>query len=372
LELFFDIFLEKRIFAGKTDDGDGERDMKALVKVKEGHGNVELLDVKEPELGPGMILIEVKYAGICGTDQHIYHGTYRCNPPVILGHEFSGVVAEVGEGVSRFRPGDRVTVLPSTGVTCGACEHCRTGNYMFCRERKSLGSGINGGFTKYVAVREDMAYRIPDRLSLEEAALTEPLACAVKALEELTPIRVGDTVLLSGPGPIGLLCLALLRAKGCKVIVAGTGRDADRLNIAAGMGADVIVNVDGQDLHGTIAAETDGRGVDVAIECAGAGPSVANCLKAVKKRGKYIQVGIIGKEITVEFDTILYKQLEVVASYAHSIETFDRVMRIWEQGKVDVKPVITHKVPLSRWKDAFDLCERKAGGKVLLYYDESR
>jgi L-iditol 2-dehydrogenase len=344
--------------------------MKALVKVKEGHGHVELLDVDEPELKPNMIRIAVRYAGICGTDQHIYHGTYSCNPPVILGHEFSGIVEEVGEGVSRFRAGDRVTVLPSTGVTCGKCEHCRTGNYMFCRERKSLGSGIDGGFTKYVTVREDMAYRIPDHLSMEEAALTEPLACAVKAIEELTDIRVGDTVLLSGPGPIGLLCLSLLRVKGCKVIVAGTGLDADRLGIAAEMGADVVVNINEQDLFATIDAETDGRGVDVAIECAGAGPSVANCLKAVKKRGKYIQVGIIGKDITVNFDTILYKQLQVVASYAHSIETYDRVMRIWEQRKVDVKPIITHKVPLGRWKDAFDICERKVGGKVLLYYDE--
>lgn len=344
--------------------------MKALVKVKEGPGNLELLDWKEPEIGLDMLLVEVKYAGICGTDLHIYHGTYKYNPPVILGHEFSGVVAEVGARVARFRPGDRVTVLPSTGVTCGACLHCRTGNYMFCRERKSLGSGIDGAFAKYVAVREDMAYRIPDHLSLEEAALTEPLACAVKAVEELTQIRVGDTVLLSGPGPIGLLCLALLRVKGCKVIVAGTGRDGERLRIAAAMGADVLVNVDEEDLHAVVAAETDGRGADVAIECAGAAPSVAACLREVKKRGKYIQVGIIGKEITVDFDTILFKQLEVVAPYAHSIDTFDRVMRIWEQRKVDVRPIITHKLPLSRWKDAFDLCERKAGGKVLLYSDE--
>lgn len=344
--------------------------MKAVVKVKEGYGNVELRDVPEPAVQPGMVKIEIKYAGICGTDQHIYHGTYSCNPPVILGHEFSGIVVETGSGVSEIRAGDRVTVLPSTGVTCGRCEHCRTGNYMFCSERKSLGSGIDGGFTKYTVVREDMVYKIPDHLSLEEAALTEPLACAVKAIEELTQIRVGDTVLLSGPGPIGLLCLSLLAVKGCKVIVAGTGLDADRLGIAAEMGADVVVNINEQDLFATIDAETDGRGVDVAIECAGAGPSVANCLKAVKKRGKYIQVGIIGKDITVNFDTILYKQLQVVASYAHSIETYDRVMRIWEQRKVDVKPIITHKVPLGRWKDAFDICERKVGGKVLLYYDE--
>lgn len=344
--------------------------MKAVIKVKEGHGNVELREVPEPAVKPNMVKIEIKYAGICGTDQHIYHGTYSCNPPVILGHEFSGIVVETGSEVKDVKVGDRVTVLPSTGVTCGKCEHCRTGNYMFCSERRSLGSGIDGGFTKYVAVREDMVYKIPDHLSLEEAALTEPLACAVKAIEELTQIRVGDTVLLSGPGPIGLLCLSLLLVKGCKVIVAGTSQDTSRLKIAAEMGAHVIVNVNEQDLMEVVSRETDGRGVDVSVECAGAGPSVANCLRAVKKRGKYIQVGIIGRDIQIAFDTILYKQLQVVASYAHAIETFDRVMRIWEQRQVNVKPVITHKLPLSRWEEAFRISDEKTGGKVLLYYDE--
>jgi len=344
--------------------------MKAVVKVKPGHGNVELLDVKEPSCIPGTVKIEVKYAGICGTDQHIYHDTYKSNPPVILGHEFSGIVNEVGEGVRRFKVGDRVTVLPSTAVTCGDCIHCRTGNYMFCSDRKSMGSGIDGGFTKFVVVREDMVYKIPDHLSLEEAALTEPLACAVKAIEELTTIQVGDSVLLSGPGPIGLICLALLRMKGCKVIVAGTDIDAKRLEIAKQLGADFTVNVTNEDLHDVISRETDGRGVDVAVECAGVGPSIASCMREVKKRGKYIQVGIVGRDITVNFDTILYKQLQVFASYAHSIDTFDRVMKIWNQNKICLQPVITHKLPISRWKEAFDICEAKIGGKVLLTYDE--
>ena len=344
--------------------------MKAVMKVSEGHGHVELREVPEPSVGPNMVKIEVKFAGICGTDQHILHGTYACNPPVILGHEISGIVVETGGEVKDIRPGDRVTVLPSTGSLCGKCEHCRTGNYMFCPERKSIGSGLDGGFARYVAVREDMVYKIPDHLSLEEAALTEPLACAVKATEELVQIRVGDTVLLSGPGPIGLLCLSLLLVKGCKVIVAGTARDSARLNIAAEMGAHVIVNVSEQHLSEVVARETNGRGVDVAVECAGAEASVASCLREVKKRGKYVQVGIIGRDIRVAFDTILYKQLQVAASYAHAIETFDRVMRIWEQRLVNVKPIITHKVPLSRWEEAFRICEEKTGGKVLLRCDE--
>jgi len=345
--------------------------MKAVVKEKSGHGNVALIEVQEPACQSGSVKIEIKYAGICGTDLHIYHDTYKSNPPVILGHEFSGIITEAGENVTRFQVGDRVTALPSTAVTCGDCEHCRTGNYMFCTKRKSLGSGVDGAFTKYVVVREDMVYKIPDHLTLEEAALTEPLACAVKAIEELTTIHVGDTVLLSGPGPIGLICLSLLVMKGCKVIVAGTNADAARLEIAKELGADVIVNVSEENLHEIIERETEGSGIDVAVECAGAGPSVMSCLRELKKRGKYIQVGIVGKEITIDYDLILYKQLQVAASYAHSIETWDRVMNIWRQNKIRLRPIITHKLPLSHWREAIEICEQKIGGKVLLSYDES-
>ncbi|KRE69655.1 zinc-dependent alcohol dehydrogenase [Paenibacillus sp. Soil750] len=344
--------------------------MKAIVKEKSGYGNVALLDVQEPVCDSDSVKIEIKFTGICGTDLHIYHDTYKSNPPVILGHEFSGIITEVGKNVQRFQLGDKVTALPSTAVTCGSCIHCRTGNYMFCSKRKSLGSGVDGAFTKYVVVREDMVYRIPEHISLEEAALTEPLACAVKAIEELTPIHVGDTVLLSGPGPIGLICLALLVMKGCKVIVAGTTADASRLEIAKELGADVIVNVSEENLHEVIERETEFQGVDVAVECAGAGPSVSSCLRALKKRGAYIQVGIVGKEITIDYDTILFKQLQLVASYAHSIETWERVMNIWKQNKIRLQPIITHKLPLSQWKEAFEICEQKIGGKVLLSYDE--
>lgn len=344
--------------------------MKAVMKVKSGPGNVELIEIEEPLCQANLVKIQIKFAGICGTDQHIFHDTYKSSPPVVLGHEFSGIVVEIGNQVKRIKVGDRVTALPSTAVCCGVCEHCRSGNYMFCSERKSMGSGINGGFTKYVVVREDMVYIIPNHLSLEEAALSEPLACAVKAIEELTSIQVGDTVLLSGPGPIGLICLSLLIMKGCKVIVAGTSADSVRLEIAREMGADLIVNINEVNLQGVIDKVTGFRGVDVSIECSGAAASIASCLQGVRKRGKYIQVGIVGKEIIVNFDLILFKQLQVFASYAHSLETWDRLMQIWEQNKIKLKPVITHKIPLSLWKQAFDVCEQRIGGKVLLICDE--
>lgn len=340
--------------------------MQALFKTKPGIGNVEILDIEEPTCPADKVKIDVKYTGICGTDLHILHETFKNYPPVIMGHEFSGIVAEVGEDVDTVKVGDRVTVLGSTAVTCGSCDYCKTGYYMFCNDRRGMGHGADGSFTKYSIVREDMVYKVPDHVSLEEAALSEPLACAVQAIEEMTTIHVGDTVLLSGPGPIGLICLSLLAVKGCKVIVAGTSADALRLKIAKELGADVIVNVSEEDLQAIIMKETDGRGVDVTVECAGIGQSINGCLQALKQLGKHIQVGIVGKEVTLDYDTVLYKQVQLFGSLAHSMKTWERVMRILEQRKVNLKPIITHKFALTDWKGAFDMCERKKGGKVLL------
>jgi len=343
--------------------------MKALMKTKPGVGNVEIVDIPEPECTPNGVKVEVQYTGICGTDIHVYYDTFKNYPPVILGHEFSGIVREVGKEVKKIKAGDRVAVLGSTMVTCGECEYCRQGYYMFCKIRRGMGHGVSGSFTRYVVVREDMCYKIPEKVSFEEAALCEPFAFAVQAVEELTTFNVGDVVLLSGPGPIGLLCLSLIVAHGCKVIVAGTKQDALRFEIAKKMGADIVVDVTSESLDEIVNRETHGRGVDIALECSGAESSVANCLKSLRSLGKYIQCGIAGREIKVNFDTILFKQLQVFGCVGHSLKSWDRVISILEQGKVDLKPVITHKMPLSKWKEAFDMCERKEGVKILLSYD---
>jgi len=343
--------------------------MKALVKVKPGPGHLEWMDVPEPECPEDSIKIEVKYAGICGTDLHIAHDTFINSPPVILGHEFSGVVTEVGSKITKVKPGDRVVVLPSNAGTCRTCEYCKLGFYWFCSERKGMGIGMDGCFTRYAVVLEDMVYKIPDHVSFEEAALAEPLSVLVQAIEELTPIGVGDTVLVSGPGPIGLIATLLLKSKGCKVIVAGTSSDAFRLELAEKIGADRTIDALTQDLEQLVRLETSGRGVDVAIECAGAPASVVSCLKALRRMGKYVQVGIIGKEVTLEFDTILFKGLQVYGSGGHSLSTWEKTMKIIEQRQVDLNSLITHRIPLSQWKEGFEICEEKQGGKVILFYD---
>ncbi|WP_066292421.1 zinc-dependent alcohol dehydrogenase [Bacillus sp. FJAT-29937] len=343
--------------------------MKALMKTKPGFGNLNILDIPEPVCDATGIKIKVRYSGICGTDMHIYHDSYKSFPPVVIGHEFSGEVVESGKNVKNINPGDIVMVLPSVAWTCKQCMYCKQGYYMFCSERRSIGSGVNGSFTEYVVANEDMVYKVPSTISLQEAALAEPLACAVQAIEELTEFHAGDWVLLSGPGPIGLICLSLLVSKGCNVIVSGTSQDLTRLKIAKDLGAHTTVDVFTEDLQEIVEQLTEGIGVDVVVECSGAPSAVNPSIKALKNMGKYIQVGIIGSDVEMDIDSILYKQIQLFGSYAHSMKTWEKVKKILSNNTIDLKPIITDVIPLSEWERAFDIIESRECGKVLLYYD---
>lgn len=340
--------------------------MKAVVKLHRGAGHVELTEVPEPVCPADGALIEVAFTGVCGTDLHVYHDRFRNYPPVILGHEFSGTVVEAGDGAAGIHRGDRVSVLPSSAVVCGQCDFCRRGYYMFCAVRRGMGHGVNGSMARYAVARRDMVYRLPDSVSLREAALAEPFACAVQAIDELTDVHVGDTVLLSGPGPIGLACLILLAARGARVIAAGTEQDRSRLDLALRLGAVCAVDVTREDLQEVVAEETAGAGVDVAVDASGSESAVAASIQALKKMGALIQVGIIGRAVSLPFDQVVYKQLRLFGSLGHSLSSWQRVMRILEQRRIDLTPLISHVLPLESWAEAFELCESKRGVKVLL------
>lgn len=343
--------------------------MKALTKFKKGEGNVELMEMPEPELTPDKVLLEVNCCGICGTDLHVYHDTFRNYPPVILGHEFSGRVVEVGSNVAEVKVDDVFSVLGATAVTCGKCSYCYRGEFMFCKNRRGMGHGVNGAFTKFVAVRPDQLFRVPQGISMEEAALVEPLAAAVHAVCDVAKFKLGDVVLVSGPGPIGLLCAKLLITQGIKTIVAGTSDDELRLNLADQYGVARTVKVDREDLMEVINDETGGVGVDVAIECAGAEASVQNCMKVLRPLGQYVQVGHFGKDLRVPWDFIAFRQLRIEGSVGYTRDTWSQTIRILEQGKLKVLDVITHKLPLTEWKKGFDLSEKKQAVKVLLFPD---
>ncbi len=340
--------------------------MRALVKHAPGIGNVAISDVPEPECGEGRVKIEVHFCGVCGTDLHVVHDTFPNYPPVILGHEFSGVAVEVGRGVSRVSTGDRVTVFPASAVICGKCLYCRSGNFLFCPTRRGMGHGVNGAFTRYAVVREDQVYKIPESFSFEEAALSEPFAAATHAVCDITQPQPGDIVLLSGPGPIGLLCLKLLVSMGIQTIVAGLGMDNARLECARQIGAARVVNVESESLLEVVRQATEGAGTHIAIEAAGSTASLRNCLEAVRPMGRITQAGIFGRNVDVPLDLLVHKQLQLFGSVGYTPRTWDRVMNVFAHGKVRLRDLISDVLPLSKWEQAFDACDKKRGIKVLI------
>ncbi len=341
--------------------------MKALVKFAKGPGNVEVQEVGEPVMRPDQVTLEVAWCGVCGTDLHVLHDTFRNFPPVILGHEISARVVASGKDVAGWGDGERVSVLGASTVTCGRCLYCRAGEFMFCAARRGMGHGVNGGFTQYIVARPDQLFRLPQELSLEEGALCEPLAAAVHAVCELTPVRLGDVAFVSGPGPIGLLCLKLLAAEGLKVIMAGTDADAERLELARQMGAALVVNVSRDDWQEIVKSESGGFGPDIAVECSGAAASVRNCLQILRPLGHYTQVGHFGRETTIPFDHVAFKQLRMTGSVGYTAATWVRTLQILEQKKIRVDDLITHKLPLDRWHEGFEACENRSAMKVLIH-----
>ena len=341
--------------------------MKAIVKYAPGEGNVELRDVPEPRPGPGQVKIEVKAAGVCGSDIHIYHSDIKLalRPPVVMGHEFSGVIAEVGAGVSGFQVGERVT-SETAAYVCGHCLSCRAGNYNTCPEKKLTGYVFDGCFARYCVVDARRLHRLPENVDFVAGALTEPLACCVHAILELTTISAGDVVAITGPGPIGLLGLQLVKAAGGYAIVCGASQDAERLKVARSLGADRTVDVQAEDTLAVVQGLTDGEGADVVLECSGVPAGARLGLNLVRRRGQYTQVGLFGRPFEIDFELIAYRELRVTGSLGQKWTAWRRALALMERGLVKTRPLVSHTFPLTAWREAFQVFEEKRGLKIIL------
>ncbi|HSM57583.1 MAG TPA: zinc-binding dehydrogenase [Candidatus Sulfomarinibacteraceae bacterium] len=340
--------------------------MKALLKYSPGPGNLAVRDIPEPDPGPGQVRIEVKAAGICGTDLHIYKDEFKTRPPVVLGHEVAGRIDRVGPGVEGLTPGDRVTT-ETYFSTCGRCRYCRRGRNNLCLERRSIGSAVDGGFTRYLVVPAQNVHHLPPNVDFEAGALTEPLACVVHGVLSRPSVRPGDVAIIAGPGAIGLLTLQLVKAAGATAVVLGTGRDGARLQLASELGADHALNVEEEDpahLLGDITVE--GLGADVVYECSGAGPAARQLLRCVRRRGRYVQIGLFGRPISWNLDQVCYKELAVSGSNASVPQAWIRALQLMAQGVVHTDVLITHRFDITQWEEAFALFDSKQGVKTLL------
>ena len=324
-------------------------------------------DVPEPAAGEGQVKIEVKVAGICGSDLHIYHDDIAIplKPPVVTGHEFSGVIADVGEGVTDWKIGDRV-VAEARYTFCGKCEYCMSGFENLCKAGRALGYWYNGVFTKYTIVPAARVHRLPENVDFFAGALIEPLACVVHAVLELMHIRGGDVVLVTGPGAIGLLAMQVAKAQGATTIVAGTAKDGERLTVAEQLGADAIVNGGQQNLLDEVNMMTDSRGVDIVLECSGNEKAVNDGLLAIKKRGQFTQIGLFGRPITLDFEKICFKEIKTIGSAASRRISWAKALQLAAQGKVRLNPLVSDVLPVTEWKRAFNMFEEKKGLKLVL------
>lgn len=341
--------------------------MKAVMKIAPGVGHIEIRDIAEPQVQPGQVKIKIHSAGICGTDIHIYKDEFRSWPPVVLGHEVSGEIVDLGDGVEGLSHGERVT-SETYFATCGTCRYCRNGQTNLCLNRRSIGSAVNGGFTQYVVVPAKNIHRLPENVSFRAGALTEPLACVAHGVLLNAPtVSAGDVAVIAGPGAIGLLALQVIKAAGATVMILGTNGDEQRLALAQELGADYTVNVQQQEPLSLVQELTDeGMGADVVYDCSGAGPAAMQLLKLVRRRGRYVQIGLFGKPVSWDLDQLCYKELIVTGSNASTPPSWLRALRLLANGTVKTEPLITHTFPVTEWEAAFNHFEQKSGIKTLL------
>ncbi len=332
--------------------------MKAMLLSDYRH--LEIADVERPKPGPDELLIRVKACGICGSDVHGYDGsTGRRIPPIVMGHEASGVVESVGSDVDSFQEGDRVT-FDST-VYCGRCFYCRRGEVNLCDHREVLGVSTSdfrrmGAFAEYVAVPQHIVYRLPDALPFAKAAMVEAVSVAVHAVS-LTPIQINDAALVVGAGMIGCLALQAAKLAGCgRIIVADI--DESRLRMAAGLGATDTVNAKDGDAAAAIRQLTDGRGVDVALECVGTGATVVTAIESTRKGGAVTLVGNVTPKVEIPLQSVVSRQIRLQGSAASSGE-YPACMELLARDAIRVDSLLTATAPLEQGPSWFERLYRR-------------
>jgi len=345
--------------------------LKAIIKEKKGVDNIVYKDVDIPVINDDEVLIKIKAAGICGTDIHIFYDEYPYWPPVILGHEFSGIIEKAGKNIKYFKVGDRVTSEPHQKV-CGYCKYCRLGLIHLCSEKRSPGWGIDGAMTSYIKLPEKLLHKIPDSISFIEGAVIEPASTVTHAVIERGKIKPEDFTIVIGPGPIGLIAAQVARAAGAKkVIVCGIEIDADYRLVVAGQLGFETVNVEKSDLKEFVLYKTNNLGADMVIECSGSEGGINTAIDVLSKNGKLCAMGMSGKEyMNIKWNGAIFKELEIATSLSSTYTSWNYVISMLEEGKLDLLKIVSHKFPLSQFREALKLAIEKQGLKIVLIPDE--
>jgi L-iditol 2-dehydrogenase len=330
--------------------------VKAVRKLRRGPGNVELVDVPEPQIGSRDVLMKVWAAGVCGSDLNIQDDTHFYTPPVTIGHEYSGVVVDVGLEVERVKLGDKIVADIET-------------------ETGWLGIDVDGSYAPLMRLPESVVHVCPSDMELDAAALTEPVTASIHCFQERTHIGIGDTVLVVGPGPMGILAVQFAKLAGARlVILSGRPTDVDRLAVGSIVGADLVVTTDNDPVR-TVMDLTNGRGADYVAECSGTESGLQQALDAARAKSEgrgglatICLVAMYGRPITLSFDRAPMGQLNLVGSWSWSgPETWERAIDLLHRGCIDYSAMISSRYDLEEWDVAFANLRACRDVKALIY-----
>jgi L-iditol 2-dehydrogenase len=313
---------------------------------------LQIVEVPIPEIEhPDDVVVKVKSVGICGSDLHGYTGeSGRRIPPLIMGHEATGDVIRVGEGVQSLRPGDRVAI--QTVHFCGKCSQCLAGQQNLCENRRIMGMNESGAYAEYVRWRSESLFKLPEGLPYEHGALAEPLSVAVHAVG-LASFKPYDTVFVVGAGTIGLLALSVLKLMGVSCIIVSDTSDT-RLEVARKVGAHVTVNPQTEDVRQVVEQYTDGKGVDVSFEAVGLGATAQQTLEVTRNKGTVIWIGNNHRMVEIDMQAIVTRELNVIGSYGMSSQEFERSLKMLADGQIPVEHLINRRATLSEGPGLFD------------------
>ena len=337
--------------------------------VKKTADQAEFASMPIPKCGPGQVLIKVQSAALCGTDMHIFEWNAWARSvgielPYIMGHECCGDVEAVGEGVTAVKVGDKV--VGETHIPCGHCYQCMNGEQHICANLKMFGIHTNGCFAQYAVIPAVCARPIPREISCDIGAVMEPLGTAVRAASEL--LVAGANVMVLGCGPIGLFAVAAALSMGAAKIFA-TDISPARLEIAQIMGATQALNPLTQDVAQIVLAKTGNFGVDVVIEASGNVEALKDSFRYLRKGGRMALIGLPGKPIELELGReIVFKEAKIIGIHGRKMfETWTQMENMLAAGKLDVSPVITHKLPLNKWQQGVELAKNGEACKVIYH-----
>lgn len=338
--------------------------MKALVKFGFEDGDVELRDVPDPVLEPGNVLVAARAVGVCGSDIHMWRNgqSWEVAAPVTLGHETAGVIAAVADDVEGWKVGDRV-VCETAASICGTCALCRTGRYNLCPLRQGYGATRDGAFGELLLAEPRVLHRIPDNVSFEQAAVTEPFAVAYNALVERATVTPGDLVVVQGAGAIGALSAMIAKLSGAgQVVVLGTPVDEQRLKTCIDLGADYAIDITRDDPVALVKSLGDGLGADVVVDATGVSAALEQGMEMVRPLGSIVKVGWGPQPLGISLDPLVAKAATLYGSFSHTWTTWERILTMFSTGTLQTDAVIGGVYELENWLQAFE--DMEAGRNI--------